>query len=146
MHRRKFIASSTAIISAISGCIGNITSQESSQIGLGEIKMTNVLEDNIDAEITVEKDDSRIYHENHELSGTTDGPAENIEIQKEWMGEVAEYVVSVSTNGGEIENVFSSNAANEMYSDWGDNDCFSLSVTPEEDDIYFAVGALETCP
>ncbi len=108
--------------------------------------MTNMLEDELEATISVEKDDSRVYREKHELSGTANGPAGNIEIRKEWMGEVAEYVVSVSINDGEMENSISSDDVNEMFSDWGDSDCFSASVIPEQHDVHFAIGSLETCP
>ena len=107
--------------------------------------MTNMLEDELEATISVEKDDSRVYREKHELNGTADGPAGNAEIQKEWMGEVAEYVVSVSINDGEMENSISSEDVNEMVTDWESN-CFSLSVTPEQHDVHFAIGGLETCP
>lgn len=108
--------------------------------------MTNTRADPIDATFTISKDGETVYDRTHRLQSMSDGQPGTVEIVKEWMGEKVDYEVTVSVTESALRTSFSTDDATEFISEWGEKDCFSLSVTPGTDDLYFAIGAMEACP
>ena len=142
MEQRKYLVAIVSSSVALSGC----QNTDSRQIGLGRIAIDNYREESTGVTVHVEKDGETVYERTHHLDGTTDGSPTGDEITAEWMGDDAHYNVTVSVDETGLHERFSTEDANELVSDWGDNECFTLTVSIEEDAIYFLLGSRESCP
>lgn len=142
MDRRQLIVMIVSSSVALSGC----QDTDSRQIELGGIAIDNYREDSTGVTVHVEKDSETVYERTHRLDGATDGSPAGDEITAEWMGKDAYYAVTVSVEETELHERFSTEDANELVSDWGDDECFTLTVGIEEDTINFLLGSRESCP
>ena len=120
--------------------------EDSLQVGLGRVSMTNRRESATEVRVEIEKGGDVLYDQTHDVAGADDGFPGSVEITEAWMGESANYTVTASILGSDHVNSFSSKDADEFVSDWGDAECYSVSIVPEDDGVYFAVGTLESCP
>lgn len=143
MRRREILSATTASLGLFGGCLNR--SDNSPEVGLGEIEMMNVRENSIEAAFIVAKEGEKVYERTHTLEGNKNGAAGAIKIVEPWMGEKVSYDVTVSIVSSDQQGSFSTKDAEEFVSKWGDNDCFGLFITPK-DEIYFGINAMESCP
>ncbi|WP_312910661.1 hypothetical protein [Natronosalvus caseinilyticus] len=128
-----------------SSTLGGCLEEDSHEVGLGKINVTNYSENRISTVVTVEKEGRTVYTEEHALEGTANGSLGRIAIVEEWMDEKTPYNVEITVDG-DHQNSFSTRDANEFFSDWGANECYFLDAVFEAKSINFAVGGLESCP
>lgn len=144
MRRRQLLAITATSSLLVGGCSSD--RDDSPEVGLGRITMTNDRQESIEVRVTVEKNGETVYDISHHLSARQNGIADGVEIVEEWMGEKTYYEVTVSIVETSIRKSFSTEDATDFYSEWGDHECFILSISSKKDDIYFAVGAMDSCP
>lgn len=118
MNRRTFLAAAGGAGSAgAAGCLGfggepDSDSTETATHGLGEVLVWSALDEGetADANVTVEKDGSRVYDETHSFEGET-----RLSIVEEWMGDAVPYTVTFDSAVIDTPTVYSTAEADESF-------------------------------
>ncbi|MXV62109.1 hypothetical protein GS429_08550 [Natronorubrum sp. JWXQ-INN-674] len=94
----------------IAGCV----SDESEPVGIGEIAINNRRKTAVEVALTITKNGTPMLEKRYPIAPLEDNIAGGVTIQEEWMGERAEYEITVTVDGLETETFNSQEFADEQ--------------------------------
>ncbi|MCU4740378.1 hypothetical protein [Natronoglomus mannanivorans] len=121
--RREYLAALPATTS-LAGCL----SDDPDLLAIGQITLLNTEERRIDVSLTVEKDGEVVYAGTAHLDARDGTQVDSTTILEPWMGEPADYVVTVS-----VPSIGSETFETEELVEWYGYDCTPLTVKVSAD-------------
>jgi hypothetical protein len=96
-----------------------------------QIKIFNHIREPVEVSLTVEKSDSLVYDQTHQIRGREGNVADNILVNESWTGTAREFVVTVSSSVGNEEY-----NSDEYLSEFSEQEkCISLLINIRDQNI-----------
>lgn len=125
-RRQHLLALSSTVFA---GCVND--REKPPDATIEQIKIFNHIREPVEVSLTVEKSDSLVYDQTHQIRGREDNVADNILVNESWTGTAREFVVTVSSSVGNEEY-----NSDEYLSESSEQEkCISLLVSIRDQNI-----------